>query len=148
MGVKQTTQDMYQHLLQEHAEICNLATTLLRVLVEQQQPPDRVSHLFETLCDRVKWHFADEEATGMFEQIVQSVPHLAATSDTLREEHHELLGNLELLRDRACQGNLTRTRWEELEHGFRDFSNRLTQHEYRENDLLHRTYGQSLPENG
>ena len=78
MGAKQTTQDMYQQLLQEHAEICDMATTLLRVLVERQQPAAKVSQLFETLYERIKGHFSEEEASGMFEQMRQLVPHLAA----------------------------------------------------------------------
>jgi hypothetical protein len=43
---------------------------------------------------------------------------------------------------------LTQTCWEELERGFREFSNRLTQHEYRENDLLSRAHRQPAQDDG
>jgi len=136
--LSQTEFHVYRQILEDHAEICELATTLFRVLVEQQQPPVRVAHLFEALCAQTKVHFEDEEASGMFEDIARSRPHLAAQTRLLQNEHHDLLRDLECLRDQACAGELTRSRWEELERGFRAFSNRLTQHEGHENALLER----------
>ena len=137
MKCREMTGEVYQQLSREHSEICELATTLLRILVEQQQPATRVSHLFQRLCEQVSLHFADEESTGIFEQVGRSTPHLEPVSQRLLAEHAELIEKLELLRDCACQGDLTRYVWDELERGFREFIQRLARHEYRESEVRH-----------
>lgn len=146
MNAKQATEDLSRHFLQEHAEIYELATTLLRVLVEQQQTPAKVSCLFETLCERLRLHFADEEASGMFVQIVRSVPQLASVTRALQAEHGELVKGLEQLRDQANGFELTRSAWDGLATGFREFSNRLRRHEVKEDDLLRQAFGEPQEE--
>ena len=143
MNAKETRESTYRQIDQEHSEICELATTLLRILVEQQQPADRVSHLFGLLCERVRWHFADEESAGMFEQIAQSAPRLGPAAQGFRQEHDALLQRLECLRDAACQGELTRDLWDELERGFRQFIQQLARHEYQESEARHSAWEQS-----
>ena len=140
MNAKQATEDLQRHFLQEHAEIYELATTLLRVLVEQQQPSTKVSRLLETLCERLRSHFADEEASGMFEQIVRSMPELSSETTALQAEHGELVKGLEHLREQAGRRELSRSVWDELASGFREFSNRLRRHEVQEDELLRQAF--------
>jgi iron-sulfur cluster repair protein YtfE (RIC family) len=98
----------------------------------------------ENLLERIAAHFKDEEATGLFEDLNRQTPHEAGAIGELVQEHEELLERLTMLHRLAAEGNLSPACWDELEHGFRNFSTKMCHHEARENRLLQDAYEQDL----
>jgi iron-sulfur cluster repair protein YtfE (RIC family) len=144
MATQVLTHDKCEQIRREHAELCELVTTLYRVLAERHEPAPRVAHLMENLLERVNAHFQDEEATGLFEDLDRQAPHEAGAIQELLREHEELRDRLTKLNQRAADGNLTPECWDELEFGFRDFSTLMCHHEARENKLLQDAYERDL----
>jgi iron-sulfur cluster repair protein YtfE (RIC family) len=143
MATQTMTHAAYEQMRAEHTEICELVTTLYRVLAERHEPAPRVLHLLESLLERTTGHFQDEESYGLFEDLVRRTPQRAATIRELRAEHAVLLARLKQLRQHV-QGELGPDDWQQLEQGFREFANVLCHHETRENELLIDAYEQDL----
>jgi iron-sulfur cluster repair protein YtfE (RIC family) len=138
------THERFEQIRAEHTEICDLVTTLYRVLAERHEPAPRVVHLLESLLERVAAHLRDEESCGLFRDLRRRLPQHLDTIDTLEQEHQELVRHLSTLHQAASTSDIAPNWWDELEAGFRAFSTQLNRHEFRENDLLQEAYGEDL----
>jgi iron-sulfur cluster repair protein YtfE (RIC family) len=145
MAIQPITPMDCEQIRHEHREICELVTTLYRVLAERHEPPNRVMHLLEQLTERVGAHFRDEEEAGLFRDVERRLPQRANEIAKLREEHHDLAARLEWLNQLAA-GDYTHECWDELERAFREFGTVLGQHEACENALLQRAYNEDIGE--
>jgi iron-sulfur cluster repair protein YtfE (RIC family) len=144
MTTQRMTQEDIELTRREHAEICELVTTLYRVLAERHEPGPRVVHLMERLLERIEAHFHDEEALGFFDDLDSRHPQGAEIVERLRGEHLQMLTSLRRLCQQAASDNPTPAWWNELEDGFRDFGTHLCHHEARENDLLQAAFEDDL----
>jgi iron-sulfur cluster repair protein YtfE (RIC family) len=129
----------------EHQEICGLVAALYRTLAERHEPPNRVAGLLAHLGQRIRAHFHDEEAAGVFEDLERRLPQCANDVAELRKEHHDLAARLDRL-DQLASGDYTPQCWNELEREFREFGTILSRHETRENALIQRAFNEDIGE--
>lgn len=131
-------------LLQEHAAVCELLTTLYRAFAERHEPAHRLISLLSALKERVEAHLQDEETSDMFGDLRRRAPHRSDYIERLEAEHAEMRDKLRGLLKLVETSTLDSATWDAAEHQFRDFSNQLTHHEAAENDLVQRVYDEDL----
>lgn len=144
MTTRMLNQANCEQLLGEHTAICELVTTLYRVLAERHEPVNRVGHLLETLQERLDAHFLDEEHSTLFEDLVRRAPHLAEEVHRLKGEHGQLRVRLQALRHAVNGTPLDAETWDRAEREFRGFHDQLFHHEAHENELLQRVFGEDI----
>lgn len=144
MTTRTRNQANCEQLLGEHAALCELVTTLYRVLAERHEPVGRVSHLLETLDERLDAHFVDEENSPMFEELVRRAPHMAEEAARLQADHANLRTRLKELRETVNGEPMTPQTWDVVEREFRAFHDQLFHHEARENELLQTAFGEDI----
>ena len=133
-----------EQLLGEHTALCELVTTLYRVLAERHEPVSRVAHLLETLNERLEAHFQDEERSTLFDDMVRRAPHLAEEALRLKAEHTSLRNRMRVLRNTVNGTPLQPESWQAVEKEFREFHDQLFHHEAHENELLQRVFGEDI----
>ena len=105
-----------------------------------QSGPDVVAARLDVLRGRLATHFAGEERSGLFEQIVGRAPEQAHTCQSLREEHVAVLRQLDELRAFRPEAR----RAPEWGRGVRSLLSVLAAHEARENELIARVLDGSV----
>lgn len=144
MTTRMLNQANCEQLLGEHTALCELVTTLYRVLAERHEPVTRVAHLLETLEERLEAHFQDEERSTLFEDLVRRAPHLAEETLRLKAEHGTLRNRLRFIRAVVDGQPLKPETWQAVEKDFREFHDQLFHHEAHENELLQRVFGEDI----
>ena len=125
-------------LIAEHralrAALADLKAALSPRDPNTQGGPDVVAARLDVLRGRIAVHFATEERSGLFEQIVERAPEQAHTCQRLREEHEAVLRQLDDLRAFGPEAR----RAPEWARGVRSLLSELAAHEARENELIAR----------
>ncbi len=131
----------FREIAREHKRLSSHLGTLLRILTERQRASVEIAVEFEKLKDELVHHFHEEDDGGFFEGIVDHAPRLSERIAALREEHVQLLEQLNELQAKADVPSASLEWWEDMEHSFHEFSCELMRHEHRENEILQEAYG-------
>jgi hypothetical protein len=99
--------------------------------------PDVVAARLDTLCGRLRAHFAEVDTSGLLLQAAEKLPEQAAVCQKLRGEHWSMLKRLDRLR--AAQPIERRGPSWALD--VRSFVEDLLRHEARESELLAAAFG-------
>ncbi len=102
--------------------------------------PDVVAARLDTLRGPLGAHFDDEERAGLFEQIEERSPEQARLCARLRQEHHSLIRQLDLLRSVSPVERRGPTWGREVRH----FLDELVGHESCETSLLSQAFDDSI----
>ena len=144
MTQQQDRHALFQQLQQDHDELRRLLGEVHHVLAAKLENVARVAEMVESLTDHVETHFDEEEATGVFDEVIAREPRLSPRADELRAEHARLKKTVQALNQAAKSGDGASDWWEKLEKSFHDFSKDLMRHEHQENELVQVAYEQDL----
>ena len=131
---------LIDEMLRDQQELRELITKVHRVLADRQESIGRVTQLMREVLERIQTHFADEEASGLFEQIAEHSPELGPLAAELRAQHDEISRMARELVAQASQGEAQTVWWDALARGFHEFSRSMIHHENLENTMVMDAY--------
>ena len=140
MNDSQNTQELVESMRQEHEELRDLLGSLNRRLADRLEGVASVAEMMASLDEHVQTHFNQEEATGLFDAVIDRAPRLADRIADLRTEHQQLLSAVRELKQAADQGDGSTDWWQGLNSAFHSFSKELMHHENSETDVLMEAY--------
>jgi len=144
MSDQRSTNDAYDEILRDHANLRRLLDELRQMLFEQAVDfADLKGHFFQ-LGEMLEGHFRTEEASGCFGEVVNQAPHVSGKVAGLIGEHADLSREINEIAVRASGGNGTADDWEVARAAFGDFTARLMQHEMLENELLQQAFTEDI----
>jgi hemerythrin-like domain-containing protein len=138
MSKSELRAETYQDLLDEHVKLRGMLRDLESRLAERRGPfTDMVAQL-TTLRDLIDSHFASEEASECFPDLIAYAPRVADRVSLMLAEHGELRSEVYLLVKGAGAG--TEQDWVRLADCFRGFTDKLVRHEQTENELVQEVF--------
>ncbi len=132
--------DKYQDLLEEHVKLRGLLSDLERTLAERSGPIGGVAKRLAELRDLVDTHFAAEEASDCFPDLVSFAPRVCDRVKIMLAEHGELRAEIvQIVQD--TEKSLGQSEdWDRLAASFRGFTAKLMNHEQTENELVQEVF--------
>jgi Zn-dependent oligopeptidase len=134
----------FEQALQEHEALHEKLSRLKDQLDRRQLSLNEIDKLLCNLRSFFLYHFQKEERNQLFEHAVERAPHLSRLADRLKQEHIELLEQIDYLVCFARRGTGQPLCWHMLGVKLADFAKNLHQHESQENGLLQRAYTDDL----
>ena len=132
--------DKYQDLLEEHVKLRGLLSDLERTLAERSGPIGGVVKRLAELRDLVDTHFAAEEASDCFPDLVSFAPRCVIASKSCWPNMANCgrkSSRLSRIR-RRCLGQSED--WDRLAASFQTFTAKLMNHEQTENELVQEVF--------
>jgi hemerythrin len=115
---------------EEHHRLRELLKTL-----NQSEDRTRLPSLLDELREVLVTHFESEEGPeGLHKAVQQLAPRHVHHVEEVIDEHTQLLDSLDDLRERARTMN--EGTWPDVQRGVTDLTERLREHEERENELF------------
>lgn len=124
----------------EHCELYRRYRVIRALLDGRPSRPQRIRSSLSDLAALLKSHFAREEETGYFTDIVETAPRLGSQVDAVQSEHDHLLQRLEKLDERIAISNELVTNYEAIRRDIGEFLDACHEHETRENRLVQDAY--------
>jgi len=130
-----------QEIKQDNKELQRLLADCREMLLSGRRTfsRKRLGQVLNELCDRLAMHFTLEEAFGYFDDPLTVAPRLSRQAECLRSQHPALYLQLRAIveeLDRHAPRMGTHTLHQHLAPRFRDFDEKLRQHEAAENELI------------
>lgn len=136
--------DDYDVISEDHDEIRRQIGVIHGALSARLGRKAEICDMLDAKAKMLARHFAEEEASGFFESIVEQTPRLADRAAKLVAEHSRLLETIHNLADEARRLIEQDGWWERTESRFHLFSKQLMHHETGENHLLQESYGDDI----
>lgn len=134
--------ETYQDLLDEHVKLRGMLHDLESLLAERKGPFTEVVARLTALRDLVDVHFAEEEASDCFPDLIAYAPRVAERVKLMLAEHGELRSDVHFLVKSVGTG--TDQDWTRLADAFGVFTAKLTHHEQTENELVQEVFTDDL----
>ena len=130
--------ETYQDLLDEHIKLRGMLHYLESLLAERRGTFAEVMARLTELRDLVDTHFAAEEASECFPDLIAHAPRVAERVSLMLAEHGELRSEVHLIVKIAGAGS--EQDWTRTADGFRVFTEKLMRHEQTENELVQEVF--------
>ena len=130
--------ETYQDLLDEHIKLRGMLHDLETLLAERRGTFAEVMARLTELRDLVDTHFAAEEASECFPDLIAHAPRVAERVSLMLAEHGELRSEVHLIVKIAGAGS--EQDWTRTADGFRVFTEKLMRHEQTENELVQEVF--------
>ena len=144
MPEKRHVDERFEFVLDDHDDIRHEIAVIHGALTARLGKVEDVSALLEGQVDSLRRHFAEEEASGLFDTIVEQTPRFANRASSLCQEHAQLLQQIRHVAEKASQTQGTAGWWERIEQLYHDFCKELMHHETAENHLLQESYTEDI----
>ena len=132
--------DKYHDLLEEHVKLRGLLSDLERMLAERSEPIGGVGRRLAELRDLVDTHFAAEEASDCFPDLVSLAPRVCDRVKIMLAEHGEMRAEIVQIVQHAEKSSGQSEEWDRLSARFREFKAKLMNHEQAENELVQEVF--------
>lgn len=117
-----------------------LIEAISRHISQQQEPPDGIGPLLDGLGFALRKRYARDVDEGVFEEAVFLAPWLTARTESLRQQHVELLGSIDTLGAMVRQRDGSPEWWTRFGDQFGEFVLSFEEHESLQCNLLHESY--------
>jgi hemerythrin-like domain-containing protein len=134
--------ETYQGLLDEHVKLRGMLHDLERLLADREGPFSEVVARLTALRDLVDIHFAEEESSECFPDLIAYAPRVSERVNLMLAEHGELRSELHLMVKGVGTG--TGQDWTRLADAFGVFTKKLMCHEQTENELVQEVFTDDL----
>ncbi|MHB8866546.1 MAG: hemerythrin domain-containing protein [Pirellulaceae bacterium] len=136
--------ETYQELLEEHAKLRGLLQDLERIFTERSEPLSDVLRRLVQLQDLVDLHFAAEEESDCFPDLISHAPRVCDRVKVMLAEHGELRSEIHQLVQQGKKRGEDAANWDRWADGFRAFAAKLMTHEQTENELVQEVFTEDI----
>ena len=140
MSDKKETNHRFNFIFEEHADLRHEVGVIHGALSARLGRPAEVCDMLDAQVATLRSHFAEEEASDLFDEISAQTPRLAERASHLRAEHASLLQRALHVAERARSLQHVEGWWERIEEMYHRFCKELMHHETAENKLLQESY--------
>jgi len=148
---EQVSHEEYERALAEHKQLRARLEETERAIEETEQATQalvefaqRAAALLSQLADQMTAHFAAEERSGYFQDLIEQAPRMASKTQELLAEHAELAAEVNRLAEQARQASAASASSGAFADAFRAFSKKLLHHEHAENTLMQEVYTRDI----
>ena len=136
--------DTYQRMLQEHEQLRNLLVEVERVVAQRTVEIPHLAAKMTRLGRQLEGHFAMEEVSGCFAEMVNVAPRVSDRVNAFIGEHASFQAEMGSVIDLVNQCHGTSEDWDRIEARFTEFSRKLMDHEAAENELLQQVFTEDI----